>query len=56
MYEELCDIFGDTGRSMTNEDVAKMKYLERVIKETLRLFPFTIVGARITSEDITLSK
>ncbi|KAI4476497.1 hypothetical protein M0804_013528 [Polistes exclamans] len=53
-YEELYDIYGSSDANdvpITLEDINKMKYLERVIKETLRLFPAAPFIARTLSSD-----
>ncbi|KAF4525167.1 hypothetical protein B566_EDAN014758 [Ephemera danica] len=39
VVEELEEVFGDSGRAPDMADLAKLKYLERCIKETLRIYP-----------------
>ncbi|CAH1107559.1 unnamed protein product [Psylliodes chrysocephalus] len=53
LYEEMVDILG-LERDVTASDLPKMKYTERVIKETLRLFPVAPAFARTLTGDINL--
>ncbi|XP_023218032.1 cytochrome P450 4C1-like isoform X2 [Centruroides sculpturatus] len=53
VYREQEEIFGeDTNNSITSEDLRKMKYLERVVKETLRIYPPATFIARKNSSDL----
>ncbi|CAH0407648.1 unnamed protein product [Chilo suppressalis] len=54
VYEEIYDIFGDSGRQLVKEDLHQLKYLERVVKETLRLFPPVPFIIRRVDENVTL--
>ncbi|RVE48931.1 hypothetical protein evm_006393 [Chilo suppressalis] len=54
-YDELYEIFGDSDREATFNDTVQMKYLERVILETLRLFPPVPVIARLLKHDVQIS-
>ncbi|KAI4472713.1 hypothetical protein M0802_016553 [Mischocyttarus mexicanus] len=58
-YDELLEIYGTSDPEdipITNQDIKKMKYMERVIKETLRLFPTVPLIGRYLTEDIEVSK
>ncbi|KAJ0179462.1 hypothetical protein K1T71_005174 [Dendrolimus kikuchii] len=54
VYNELYEIFGDSDRSVTFDDTLRMKYLERVILETLRLYPPVPIIARKLNQDVKI--
>lgn len=54
VMEEQRRIFGNSDRPVTFNDTVEMKYLERVIMETLRLYPPVPVIARKVNEDVNL--
>lgn len=56
VHEELDEIFGDSDRPCTFQDTLEMKYLERVILESLRLFPPVPAIARHLKEDVQIGK
>lgn len=55
IIQELDEIFGDEDRPIKMEDLAKMKYLECCIKESLRLYPPVHFISRHLNEDTVLS-
>lgn len=54
VYQELKTIFGDSPRECTFADTLEMKYLERVILESLRLYPPVPIIARKINQDVQL--
>ncbi|XP_052738453.1 cytochrome P450 4C1-like [Bicyclus anynana] len=54
VYEELKEVFGDSNRPLVKEDLPKLKYLERVVKESFRLFPPVPFILRKVEKEITL--
>ncbi|XP_034255714.1 cytochrome P450 4g15-like [Thrips palmi] len=52
---ELREIFGDSDRPPSFQDTLEMKYLERCIMETLRLFPPVPLIARHVSKNVRLA-
>lgn len=56
VYEELKEIFGDSNRLPTKDDLNKMDYLERVLKETMRLYTVVPIIGRKTQKELKLCK
>lgn len=54
VFAELYEIFGDSDRPCTFQDTLEMKYFERCLMETLRMYPPVPIIARQVQEDIKL--
>ncbi|CAH0714227.1 unnamed protein product, partial [Brenthis ino] len=55
IYAEMQQIFGDSDRSPTSQDLSDMKYLECCIKESMRLYPSAPLIMRYLTKDTVLS-
>ncbi|KAF4791748.1 cytochrome P450 4V2 [Turdus rufiventris] len=51
VHRELDEVFDNTERSVTMDDLKNLRYLECVVKEALRLFPSVPMFARTLRED-----
>ena len=56
VYQEVRDIFQDSDRPVTFGDTLEMKYLERVLLETLRMYPPVPVITRVIREEVKLGE
>lgn len=55
VFQELCDIFNDDiNRNIKIEDIKHMKYLENVIKESIRLYPSVPFILRRNTEELKI--
>lgn len=54
VYEEQKQIFEDSLKDCNYQHLQEMKYLEKVIKESLRVFPTVQFVARKSNKDIKL--
>ncbi|XP_050557104.1 cytochrome P450 4V2 [Spodoptera frugiperda] len=54
VYKELVEVFGDSDRPVTAEDLPQLKYLDAVVRESLRLYPPVPVVVRKIEKDLEL--
>lgn len=56
IHEEIDAVFGRSESfNITQDDLKKLEYLEKVVKESLRVFPSVPIIGRVTSEDCELN-
>ncbi|XP_063909502.1 cytochrome P450 4c3-like [Zophobas morio] len=54
IVEEIKDVIGELGKKPTFNDLQQMKYMERVLKEVLRLYPtVTLIFRKLGEELVT---
>ncbi|GMT34991.1 hypothetical protein PFISCL1PPCAC_26288, partial [Pristionchus fissidentatus] len=56
-YEEILNVLGnDVDRDLTREDIGKLVYLERCVKETMRLYPPVPFVSRQLQNDLKMGE
>lgn len=56
MYHEILEVLGNTDQHPTLNELSELKYMERCIKESLRLYPSVPSISRLLEEDVTTTQ
>lgn len=56
VIQEVDGIFGTSDRDCTNDDLKQMKYLEKCLKESLRMYPSVPFFGRTVEQDVVISE
>lgn len=56
VYEEIMTVCPGAGQDITDDDYQHLKFMERVLKETMRLFPTVPTIARIATESFQMGR
>ena len=56
LYAEIYEVFGESDRHADADDIAKLPYLDQVLKETLRRFTLLPAIFRQVSEDVKIGE
>lgn len=54
VHEELNEVFGDSDEPPSKQQLTQLKYIDRVIKEVLRLYPSAPIINRILDHDVKI--
>ncbi|CAH0597759.1 unnamed protein product [Chrysodeixis includens] len=54
VYQEIIEVMGHSDRDVEKEDLLKLVYLEKVIKETLRLYPIAPAFPRVSTSELKI--